>query len=160
MSQFYVIPNGGAPAVPTSFSTNLGTATPAANILNVVGLGIASSGTSAAGNIFITGSGNTVTVNETQAQFLTGYRQTAISSPVGPTDFLIGCTAGGITITLPAVPATNRIIVIKDESGTAMATPITVAGNGQNIDGLASITLNQNYASENLYYNGSSWYSY
>lgn len=162
MSQFYQGVTSGAlpPSVPTSFVTNSGTATPAANVLNVVGNGVAGSGTSTAGNVFITGAGNTVTVNETQAQYLTNYRQTGISTAVLSTDYLIGCTASNITITLEAAPTALRILIIKDQSGTATATPITISGNGKNINGSATLSLDQSYASFNLYYNGTNWFSY
>jgi len=152
--------SGGGGTVNDLIGNDGVTVSPSAGIINVVGLGISSSGVSSAGNIYTTGSGNTLTINETQAQFLTNYRQVILSSNVGPTDYVIGCTSSGITITLPASPTSNRILCIKDESGSAMSTPITIAGNGHNIDGSASITINQNYAAENLYYNGTDWFSY
>lgn len=133
---------------------------PVGNNINVLGSGIASSGISTAGNIYTTGAGANLTINETQAQFLTNYTQTGISYAVLPTDFLIGCSASNITITLPAAPVSSRLLVVKDESGTATATPITLNGNGKNINGNATLSLDQNYASFNLYYNGTAWFSY
>lgn len=152
---------GGASGPVDTLTGNDGVAlNPVGNNINVVGGGSASSGISTAGNIYTTGSGATLTINETQAQFLTQYRQTGVSGPVLATDYLIGCTAGGITITLQAAPGTNRILVIKDESGTGTATPTTISGNGKTIDGTPTISLDQNYMSFNLYFNGTNWFTY
>ena len=138
---------------------------PIGNNINVIGLGTNINGTSTAGNIFVTGSNSgpnagSITINETQAQFLTNYRQIGSSGPVLATDYLVGCTADGITVTLEAAPGTNRILVIKDESGTATATPTTISGNGKTIDGTPTISLDQNYMSFNLYFNGTNWFTY
>ncbi len=161
MSQFYINMNASGTGFVQTLTGNDGVpVSPTADNINVVGAGVSTSGISTAGNIYTTGSGSTLTINETQAQFLTNYRQTGISSNVSAIDYLIGCTAANITITLPAAPATNRILVIKDESGGATATPITIAGNGKNINGMANLSLDQNYASFNLYYNGVGWFSY
>jgi hypothetical protein len=133
---------------------------PSSNNISIVGNGLASSGASTAGNIYVTGSGSVLTINETQAQFLTNYRQTAVSSAVTPTDYAIGCTVAGITITLPAAPTPLRILIIKDESGNAMANNIIINGNGKNINGSATYSLDTAYESANLYYNGTNWFSY
>lgn len=156
----FVGPGGVVPVVETLTGNDGVVVSPAGNNINVVGSGVVGSGISTAGNIYVTGSGSTLTINETQAQFLTNYRQTATSSPVSLTDYAIGCTASNITITLPLAPAALRILIIKDESGTATATPITIAGNGKTINGMANLSLDQSYASFNLYYNGTAWFSY
>ena len=55
MSQAGIINSSGMPAVPTTFTTNAGNATPALNVLNVLG----------AGEITTSGAGNTITITTT-----------------------------------------------------------------------------------------------
>lgn len=55
MSQAGIINASGMPAVPTTFTTNAGNATPALNVLNVLG----------AGEITTSGAGNTITITTT-----------------------------------------------------------------------------------------------
>ena len=153
--------SGGASGPVDTLTGNDGTVVnPVGNNIFVVGSGVLTSGISTAGNIYTTGSGATLTINETQAQFLTNYRQIATGQTLAATDFLVGCTASNITVLLPAVPGTNRIIILKDESGTATATPITINGNGKNINGSATYTIDTSFESANLYYNGTAWFSY
>lgn len=49
------------------------------------------------------------------------------------------------------------IVDIKDGDGTASSGNITVAGNGNNIDGTSSFALDVNYASYTFVYNGTEW---
>ena len=78
MSQFYLTPPGGAPAIPTAFVTDSGTATPAANTLNIVtGLPLA---TSTVNGIQTSASGSTVTIQLTNALY-----GSATLTGVGPT---------------------------------------------------------------------------
>ncbi len=74
----------------------------------------------------------------------------------------VDTTGPAITVTLPAVPAAvGRYLIICDAKGNAGANPITVDGNGINISvsgssaGTASIAAN--YASLNLFFNGTIW---
>ena len=61
------------------------------------------------------------------------------------------------TITLPT-PTLGRKITIKDSAGNAAARNITVNDNGTElIDGAGSQTINANYGSLDLVYNGSTW---
>lgn len=76
------------------------------------------------------------------------------------TDYIITVqkTAPQITsIILPASPVTSRSIIVKDGSGNAASFPITINGNGKNIDGAASFILNLNYSSVEIVYNGTQW---
>lgn len=69
-------------------------------------------------------------------------------------------TAAARTITLPATPPDSGwIIVVKDESGGAATNNITVAGNGNNIDGAANYTINTNYGSVMIYSSGSKYFT-
>lgn len=71
-----------------------------------------------------------------------------------------GITGGGDTITLIAAGSfTNRLLIIKDESGTAGTNNITIDGNGaETIDGAGTYTINTNYGSVTLYSDGTVWY--
>lgn len=66
-------------------------------------------------------------------------------------------TSAARTINMPAIPATGQLNVIKDGSGTANVNNITVQGNGNNIDGAASQTMNVSYQSMTLIWNGTQW---
>lgn len=66
-------------------------------------------------------------------------------------------TGSATTITLPASPASGEIKIVKDGKGDAKTNNITIAGNGKNIDGTASRTINVNYGSFCLVYNGTQW---
>jgi hypothetical protein len=158
----FSVSGGSSGPVDTLTGNDSITVSPQGNNINLVGSGSASSGISTAGNLYVSGNNGTatLTVNETQAQFLTNYTQTGVNYLVLPTDYLIGCTAANITLTLPVAPGANRILVIKDESGNATPTPITISGNGKNINGLSTLSLDQSYASFNLYFNGTAWFSY
>jgi hypothetical protein len=66
-------------------------------------------------------------------------------------------TGSATTITLPASPTSGEIKIVKDGKGDAQTNNITIAGNGKNIDGTASRTINVNYGSYCLVYNGTQW---
>lgn len=61
------------------------------------------------------------------------------------------------SVVLPANPVTGQTYIIKDVSGTAQAFPITVTAIGHTIDGSASATINTNYGSITLVFNGTDW---
>lgn len=63
-------------------------------------------------------------------------------------------TAMAFTITLPSVPTTARVLIVKDESGGAATGNITLSGT---IDGATNYVINTNYGMVVLYYNGSGW---
>lgn len=69
--------------------------------------------------------------------------------------------AGIMTITLPAAPATGRMVTVYDGGGAAAGSNITIDGNGKNIAaaGTAAATklINTAYESYNLVYNGTLW---
>jgi len=46
---------------------------------------------------------------------------------------------------------------IKDSNGNAGASPITVSGNGHNIDGSSTYSISSNYGSLTARYNGTQW---
>ena len=68
------------------------------------------------------------------------------------------CTAGSITITLPASPTENDTIQVVDISGTAGSSNITVARNGHEIQNSATdLTIDINNASPILVYSGATY---
>ena len=75
------------------------------------------------------------------------------------TDYYIGCSAG-ITVTLPlgATLTAGKQYVIKDESGNATSSHITVASTSPNlIDGSSTVIISINYASVTVYWTGARW---
>jgi hypothetical protein len=169
MSQAGVVNIGAIPPPPGSV-TNLESQDSViippngAGIIFVNGNGVVSSGISLAGNLFTTGSGNTLTINFTQAQFMTNYTQVLIgASPytVLATDYYISCVSSGgaITIKLPNAPTTNRLFIIKDNSGNASGSniSITTVGGVVTIDGQTTYKITSNFGSINLIFNGTSY---
>lgn len=93
-----------------------------------------------------------------------GYSYTAVSS--GPytvlsTDVFIGVTSSsaGISILLPDAPSTARHIVIKDTSGNCSTYNITVTtvGGTVTIDGQTSYTMNADYQSIDVLFDGTTY---
>ena len=66
-------------------------------------------------------------------------------------------TTGAVTATLPATPATGEAVRIVDGAGTGATNNITIAGNGKNIAGAATLVLAYNYSGVTLVYNGTQW---
>lgn len=74
------------------------------------------------------------------------------------TDYVILVdTSAARTITPMASPVTGQMYVIKDNVGSAAANNITVTPSGKNIDGAASTTINVNFGSITIVYNGTQW---
>lgn len=69
----------------------------------------------------------------------------------------VGTIGAPVTINLPPAPDQGRTVIIKDANGSSVANNITVSGNGNNIDGAASLVINQNYTSITFTYIGSQW---
>jgi hypothetical protein len=137
---------------------------PSSGNWNIYGNGVVGSGVSTAGNIYSTGSGSTLTINSTKAQFMTNYTNVLFAaSPYTAlaTDYYISCTSSGgaITIKLPNAPTTNRLFIIKDLSGNASADNISVTtvGGSVTIDGQTTYKIAANYGAINLIFNGSNY---
>ena len=73
------------------------------------------------------------------------------------TSYILDTSSGNITVTLPGSPSFGQSIGIIDGTGNSNANPITVYGNGSNIQGLSSnMTINTSRAAMTLvYYNAS-----
>lgn len=73
-------------------------------------------------------------------------------------DYIYFANAVSITVTLPASPVEGQVYYVKDATGTASgANPVIIAGNGNNIDGNATIEIRRKYGSFTLVYNGTEW---
>lgn len=74
-------------------------------------------------------------------------RSTAVSftATVGETVY-VTTSLGASTVYLPAGASVGDVVAVADDSGNAAANPITVNGNGQTIDGAATVSLSANYA--------------
>jgi hypothetical protein len=75
-------------------------------------------------------------------------------------EFLAVQSSGGaITIKLPNAPTTGRVIYIKDSNGAANANPISVTtvGGTVTIDGSTTYTINTNYGSISVLFDGSNY---
>lgn len=60
-------------------------------------------------------------------------------------------------ISLLAAPQVGTTIVVKDSTGSASTKPIVISGNGNDIDGEATETIQVDFASRTLVYNGTEW---
>lgn len=103
----------------------------------------------------IDGVGGVATLNAGQVVKVTNV---GASTTLNETQYIINATANNITITLPAAPTTGQVYYIKDGTGVVTpAAPITINGNGNNIDGNAFIRLRVYYGAFTLVYNGTQW---
>ncbi|HKX73019.1 MAG TPA: hypothetical protein VJM32_03335 [Candidatus Saccharimonadales bacterium] len=65
-----------------------------------------------------------------------------------------------VTLPLAAAGNTNQTYIIKDQTGNAGASNITIQGtSGQTIDGAGSRTINTAWGSVQVYNNGSAWFT-
>jgi len=107
MSQLFTAVTAGVPTnVPTTFVADAGSATPAANILNVVGAG----GTTTAGV------GNTITITTTATVFPWTDEAVGFTAAVNNGYF---CTAA-LTALLPAAPTQGQVVVIEVDTASAV----------------------------------------
>jgi len=116
---------------------------------------------------------NLVTINTSTGQLgsepssvisqltITSVNNAASPYTVLSTDQFIACqsSTGAITIKLPNAPLTGRVIYIKDSNGAAFASNISVTtvGGAVTIDGQTTYTINSNYGSVNVVFDGSNY---
>lgn len=98
--------------------------------------------------------------------FLSASQQSKVTTPGGypytivpDQDYYIlaDSSGGAVTVKLPATPLSGDTYVVKDASGTSLANPITVDGNGNNIDGGPTFLIDSNYAAYTFIFNGTIW---
>jgi hypothetical protein len=83
---------------------------------------------------------------------------TTTYSAVANDRILANSTNGAFTITLPTSPLVNDIVQIIDVGGFAATNKITVARNGQNINGAAEdLTIDLSGSVTSLIYTGASY---
>lgn len=141
-------------------------------ITNLIGVYIAQTNLTVAGtissayNLYVNQPLPSSTGNYYAASFQGGLvfhrTPTATDYSAKTSDYYIAVTstAAGRTITLMGtVPDSGWTCVVKDESGGAATHNIVIQGNGHNIDGGASLTINTNYGSATIYSNGTQYYT-
>ena len=115
----------------------------------------------AAGAINLSAGTGGVTMDSGLVMNVTSF--TVGTTAISGDDYICACdTSGGaITLTLPASPATGRVLVVVDKNGAATASNITIDGNGNNIaaGGTAAATkpIDSNYGTMTLVYTGTIW---
>ena len=152
--------NGGALILNAGdgYSTAGNTGTGGSLILN------AGNGITSTGNVNINTGGTTI-VQVTQNKLISnkGMRRNVTTTTTNyqllVTDDIVVVTTnpGSLTMTMPASPATGDIYTIKDGVGNASSLAISIAGNGNNIDGSSTFSLAVNYGAVMLIFNSSQW---
>jgi hypothetical protein len=72
-------------------------------------------------------------------------------------EYFLGIIFNGVTtVTLPA-GTLGKVFVVKDSAGDANTNPITVDTTGSTIDGLTNYTIDLDWGSIGLVYNGIEW---
>ena len=72
-------------------------------------------------------------------------------------EYFLGVIFNGVTtVTLPA-GTLGKVFVVKDSAGDANTNPITVDTTGSTIDGLTNYTIDLDWGSIGLVYNGIEW---
>ena len=80
----------------------------------------------------------------------------ATYTPTADEYFLAVIYSGAVTVTLPA-STTGKVYIIKDSIGDSSTNPITIVATGSTIDSLTSYTLNIDWSSITLTFNGIEW---
>jgi len=121
-------------------------------------------GTSLDGYLNLQSGGSAIVrVHTNKVTFLKGFRR-HITNITGTyqvlvTDNYLAITtlSAPFTITLPANPLAGDEYIVKDTTGNAAISNVTIAGNGNNIDGSATFLFSQPYAGATFTFAGGNW---
>lgn len=115
----------------------------------------------AGSGITISNGPGTITISSTGADLLAYTSVTTTPYVVLSTDEFLGVNVSAVprTIQLPNAPSTGRVIYIKDSTGNANTNNISVTtvGGAVTIDGVTTYTMNTQYSSINVIFNGTSY---
>lgn len=148
-----------------NISIGAGAALPISNttIKSTSGTPISGAGSLSFSNVSFPGTVNAISVT-TQIPKVSTNDAVKVTTPGGypyttlPQDAVILVdTSSARTIAPLASPTTGQMHIIKDSVGSAAANNITITPSGKNIDGAASSTINLNYGSATIVYNGTEW---
>lgn len=135
------------------FDADSGSATPANNVLTIIGNG----------GITTSAAGSTITINGNSESILpiTQVVGSGNTYTVLTTDYYLSCDVSGGTlqVNLPNAPTTGSVWVVKDAGGDANTNNITVTTPGASvtIDGSTTFVMNTNYESANFVFNATSY---
>jgi hypothetical protein len=111
--------------------------------------------------ITVTPGANTITIAATGTTTLTYTLVNTTPYVVAAGDDFLGvdCSGGAIQINLPNAPATGRVFIVKDSTGSAATHNITVTtvGGVVNIDGATTFVMNTNFQSVQVLFDGSTY---
>ncbi len=82
---------------------------------------------------------------------------TNLGVSAGTEVIIVGTLSGSITVTLPSGPTAGDTYTVKDQAGGCATNNIIVSGNGNNIDGAATYTMNTNYQSITVVFANGTW---
>ncbi|HZV13329.1 MAG TPA: hypothetical protein VFA55_08940, partial [Candidatus Kapabacteria bacterium] len=122
------------------------------------GTGYTLANLTAGNNVSITNSAGGITIAASS--------RTAVSAAYTATasDYILGVTAGGVTINLPSAASVTagKMYIIKDESGSAATSNITITPSGtETIDGAGgNATISTNYGVLKIYSDGTNWFTF
>lgn len=132
-----------------------------ASVVSINGDQLGSATITAGAGITVTPGANTITISGSGTDT---YNYTNVNTTpyvVQAADQYLGVdsSGGARTIQLPNAPATGKTFVIKDRTGSANTNNITVTtvGGAVNIDGATSYTMNTQYSSINVLFDGSTY---
>jgi hypothetical protein len=114
--------------------------------------------------ITTSGAGNTITITATGTTFLHYTLVNTTPYVVVSTDDYLGvdCSGGAIQVNLPNAPATGRVFIIKDSTGSAAGNHITITtvSGLVNIDGAHTFVMNTAYEAISVLFNGATYEVY
>ena len=140
-----------------------GAVPPTAGNINVVG----------SGNITVTGTPGTSTLTITETSFVIANNYTLVTGPmtyvgdsgVNPDYYIaVNSSGGAVTLQFPNTTTSFRTFTVKDRNGNSSGggtqIHITTVGGAVTIDGQTTATIDSNFGSLQLLFNGTSYEIY